>query len=233
MYKSIAKVYDYIFPQNINQLNFIDRIKPITKHEAILEIGCATGNLTKLLYSKSDHVIGLDLDDTLLEEAEKKHPDLTFVHENMLNISTLKSKFDRIVCFGNTLVHLPDRDAVISFFNNVYNQLNNNGRFIVQIINYDRIISQNIDHLPTIENDYIKFTRDYDLKNGYVSFDTELIIKETSQVIKSKLPLLTLQQKEIQTYLEMAGFKDIQFYGNLQGDLIQPTDIPLLFSCTK
>ncbi len=233
MYKSIAKVYDYIFPQNINQLNFIDRIKPITKHETILEIGCATGNLTELLYSKSDHVIGLDLDDALLEEASKKYPHMTFINENMLNISNFKTNFDRIVCFGNTLVHLPDRDAVTSFFNRVYEQLNDNGLFIVQIINYDRIVSQNIDHLPTIENDHIKFTRDYDLKNGYVSFDTELVIKETSQVIESKLPLLTLQQNEIQTYLEMAGFKDIQFYGNLKGDLIQPTDIPLLFSCNK
>lgn len=233
MYKSIAKVYDYIFPQNINQLNFIDRIKPITKHETILEIGCATGNLTELLYSKSDHVIGLDLDDTLLEEASKKYPHMTFINENMLHISNLKTNFDRIVCFGNTLVHLPDRDAVTSFFNRVYEQLNDNGLFIVQIINYDRIVSQNINHLPTIENDHIKFTRDYDLKNGYVSFDTELIIKETSQVIESKLPLLTLQQNEIQAYLEIAGFKDIQFYGNLKGDLIQPKDIPLLFSCNK
>jgi len=233
MYKSIAKVYDYIFPQNINQLNFIDRIKPITKDEAILEIGCATGNLTELLCRKSNHVIGLDLDDTLLEEASKKYPDMEFVNENMLNISNLKTNFDRIVCFGNTLVHLPDRQAVQLFFKNVYNQLNNDGIFIVQIINYDRIITQNINHLPTIDNDHIKFTRDYDLKDGYVSFDTELLIKKTSQVIQSKLPLLTLQQNEIQTYLENAGFKDIQFYGNLKGDMIQSKDIPLLFSCNK
>ncbi|MBI9012834.1 MAG: class I SAM-dependent methyltransferase [Clostridiales bacterium] len=233
MYKSIAKVYDYIFPQNINQLNFIDSIKPISKHETILEIGCATGNLTELLYTKSAHVIGLDLDDTLLEEASKKYPDMTFINENMLNISNLERNFDRIVCFGNTLVHLPDRDAVNLFFNRVYEQLNDSGLFIVQIINYDRIITHNINHLPTIENDHIKFTRDYDLKDGYVSFDTELLIKETSQVIKSKLPLLTLKQNEIQTYLENAGFKDIQFYGNLKGDKIQSTDIPLLFSCIK
>lgn len=233
MYQSIAKVYDYIFPQNITQLNFINSIKPITKNECVLEIGAATGNLTELLSTCSDDVQGLDLDKTLLAVAKIKYPNLVFINENMLQINKLTKRFNRIVCFGNTLVHLPNREDVKIFFKKVYDQLQMEGLFVVQIINYDRILQQNINHLPTIDNDHIKFVRNYDIKSDHVMFNTELTIKESSQVLNNTVPLLTLGKNELKLYLETTGFKDIKFYGNLKGDTLEDSDIPLLFSCKK
>lgn len=233
MYQSIASVYDYIFPQNMGQLKFIEGVKPIDKKEEVLEIGCATGNLTELLASKSDHVMGLDLDSGLLDVAHYKYPNMNFVHENMLHLENLNKSFDRIVCFGNTLVHLPNRQDVRLFFKKVYHQLKDDGYLLVQIINYDRIVDQNIGHLPTIENDHITFVRDYDIKSDHVLFQTKLLIKESQTLLSNEIPLLTLRKEEIQTYLEAVGFKDIKFYGNLKGDPLSNQDIPLLFSCKK
>ena len=151
----------------------------------------------------------------------------------MLQLNKLDKHFNRIVCFGNTLVHLPSRDDVKVFFSKVYEQLEADGLFIVQIINYDRIVNQNINNLPTIDNDHIKFVRNYDIKSDHVIFETELTIKETSQVLANAIPLLTLSKNEINLYLETIGFKDIMFYGNLKGDSLEDSDIPLLFSCKK
>jgi len=233
MYNTLAKVYDFIFPQNEQQLKFINEVQEILPHEMILEVGCATGNLTELLNRKSQDIIGIDLDTGLLEIGKEKYPQLDLRLLNMLDIKELKRTFDRIVCFGNTLVHLPDRQLVNNFFTSVYETLHDDGFFITQIIHYDRIINQNINHLKTIDNDHVQFIRDYKLDDEVVHFNTTLTIKETQTEITNSIPLLTLQKQEIEDMLKNIGFKDITFYGNLKGEPLTAQSIPLIFSCRK
>lgn len=233
MYSSIAEVYNYIFPQNKAQLAFIESISPIDHEDRIIEVGCATGNLTDLLSSKSHHVMGIDLDEQLLAVGKRVYPNLNTQHLNMMAIPSLNKTFDKVICFGNTLVHLSDRKMVQDFFNNTFKVLKDGGHFITQIIHYDRIINDNIDFLPTIDNEYITFVRDYELKEATVNFKTTLTIKSTKEVLTNCVPLLTLQKDEIENMLLHAGFKNIQFYGNLKGDPLTDSSIPLLFSCEK
>ena len=195
-YESIAKVYDYIFPKNRKQLEFVESIKKISNEEKILDIGCATGNLTELLGEKTRNIVGIDLDKELLKEAKEKHPNLNFENMNMLKINEKfeENSFDRVVSFGNTLVHLDSREEVEEFFQKVYKTLKFNGFFIVQIINYNRVIEKNIKNLPTIDNEKVKFVRDYeyDKSIGKVDFITELTIKEANLNIKSLIKILQI-----------------------------------------
>ena len=117
-YESIAKVYDYIFPKNRKQLEFIECIEKIKTKEKILDIGCATGNLTELLGERTENVIGIDLDRELIKEAKLKNPRLIFENMNMLEIdkSFEENSFNRIVSFGNTLVHLDNIGEIKVFF---------------------------------------------------------------------------------------------------------------------
>ncbi len=237
-YESIAKVYDFIFPKNEMQLNLINTIKKIEHHEQILDIGCATGNLTELLHTKTSHVIGLDLDAELLSIAkEKSRNKINYQEMNMLDLGKHfeESSLDRIVSFGNTLVHLPNRSDVKKFFASVYRVLKTEGVFTFQIINYDRIIDQSISCLPTIDNDHILFLRDYvyHIEQGYVDFNTSLTIKSNQQKIENSIPLLALRSSEIQKLLTASGFKNIQLIGNLQGDVLNENSIPLIVSCVK
>ena len=214
-YESIAKVYDYIFPKNRKQLEFVESIKKISNEEKILDIGCATGNLTELLGEKTRNIVGIDLDKELLKEAKEKHPNLNFENMNMLEVNEKfeENSFDRVVSFGNTLVHLDSREEVEEFFQKVYKTLKFNGFFIVQIINYNRIIEKNIKNLPTIDNEKVKFVRDYeyDKSIGKVDFITELTIKEANLNIKNNIKLLALTKIEIQKFLGEIGFRNIEF----------------------
>ena len=69
--------------------------------------------------------------------------------------------------------------------------------------------------------------------NGYVDFNTELTIKSSDQTIINSIPLLTLTQEELTDMLSVIGFKALKFYGNLNGDNITESSIPLLMSCKK
>lgn len=234
-YQSIAQVYDHIFPQNVMQLTLIDAIVSINENDQILDIGCATGNLTELISRKTKNVIGLDLDEELLTVAKKKFPTLQFEHDNMLNINEKfgPNSFSNIVSFGNTLVHLPNRNDVKTYFENVFECLKTGGHFVTQIIHYDRIINNQVSALSTVDNDHITFTRDYVLHDDYVDFKTKLMIHETNQVIENSIPLLTLTKLELETLLLAVGFEDIKFYGNLKGKKLESMDVPLIFSCKK
>jgi len=101
-YESIAKVYDYIFPKNRKQLEFVESIKKISSEEKILDIGCATGNLTELLREKTRNVVGIDLDKELLKEAKFKLPNLKFEEMNMLKIDERfeENSFDLVLSLG-------------------------------------------------------------------------------------------------------------------------------------
>ena len=236
-YESIAKVYDYIFPKNRKQLEFVESIKKISIEEKILDIGCATGNLTELLGEKTGNVVGMDLDKELLKEAKYKHPNLNFENMNMLKINEKfeENSFDRVVSFGNTLVHLDSREEVEEFFQKVYKTLKFNGFFIVQIINYNRIIEKNIKNLPTIDNEKVKFVRDYeyDKSIGKVDFITELTIKEANLNIKNNIKLLALTKIEIQKFLGEIGFRNIEFYGDFEGRELSDNSEAVIFVAQK
>ena len=236
-YESIAKVYDYIFPKNRKQLEFVESIKKISNEEKILDIGCATGNLTELLGEKTGNVVGIDLDKELLKEAKDKHPNLNFENMNMLEVNEKfeENSFDRVVSFGNTLVHLDSREEVEEFFQKVYKTLKFNGFFIVQIINYNRVIEKNIKNLPTIDNEKVKFVRDYeyDKSIGKVDFITELTIKEANLNIKNNIKLLALTKIEIQKFLGETGFRNIEFYGDFEGRELSDNSEALIFVAQK
>ncbi len=236
-YESIAKVYDYIFPKNRKQLEFVESIKKISIEEKILDIGCATGNLTELLGEKTRNIVGIDLDKELLKEAKEKHPNLNFENMNMLKINEKfeENSFDRVVSFGNTLVHLDSREEVEEFFQKVYKTLKFNGFFIVQIINYNRVIEKNIKNLPTIDNEKVKFVRDYeyDKSIGKVDFITELTIKEANLNIKNNIKLLALTKIEIQKFLGETGFRNIEFYGDFEGRELSDNSEALIFVAQK
>ena len=236
-YESIAKVYDYIFPKNRKQLEFVESIKKISIEEKILDIGCATGNLTELLGEKTGNVVGIDLDKELLKEAKDKHPNLNFENMNMLEVNEKfeENSFDRVVSFGNTLVHLDSREEVEEFFQKVYKTLKFNGFFIVQIINYNRVIEKNIKNLPTIDNEKVKFVRDYeyDKSIGKVDFITELTIKEANLNIKNNIKLLALTKIEIQKFLGETGFRNIEFYGDFEGRELSDNSEAVIFVAQK
>ena len=156
---------------------------------------------------------------------------------NMLEVNEIfeENSFDRVVSFGNTLVHLDSREEVEEFFQKVYKTLKFNGFFIVQIINYNRIIEKNIKNLPTIDNEKVKFVRDYeyDKSIGKVDFITELTIKEANLNIKNNIKLLALTKIEIQKFLGEIGFRNIEFYGDFEGRELSDNSEAVIFVAQK
>ena len=235
-YQSIANYYHHIFPLNKLQVEFIQKSHHESPNQlSLLDIGCAIGDLSLELANNYKSVTAIDLDEEMINTAIEKAKDKTnleFRDENMLHIDDAfgESSFNVIACFGNTLVHLESEEMVGVFFEKAKAALKPNGKLLFQIINYDRIIDQDIRSLPTIENDTIKFERNYEYlkEQNKVNFETILSIKESIDQIKNCIPLLAIRKSSIEILLQNAGFTDIQFFGNFKRDQLTENSMPLI-----
>lgn len=231
-YQSIADQYENIFPLNQHQADFVRNSFNEHGKRTLLDTGCGTGLLADELSKTFGNVVGIDLNESMIVIAEEKESKAIFKVADMLQMKEVfgNQTFDGILCFGNTLVHLPGIQYIQDFFNQVKNQLKSNGKFLFQAINYNRIIDQNITGLPTIENERIRFERiyNYNKEEHRIDFRTILTVKDSGQKTNNSIQLYPLRKEEIERLLIKAGFSAVQYFGSFKRDGFSGKSIPIV-----
>lgn len=236
-YRSIYSYYDDIFPLRQEQVEWVEA-NCATTPAKIIDIGCATGNLALALAKQGHQVNAFDLDEGMvrLAMAKSKAGNPQFRKANMLNIhkNYRKEFFDRALCFGNTLVHLNSEELMLQFFNSVRRILKPGGQFFIQILNYDYILKNEITALPLIENDRIKFIRNYTfISDQRIQFNTQLEIKASKTRIDNSVELYPLSKNHLEQLLVSAGFRSIRFRSNFKDEAYSPNSLPLIVKAQK
>lgn len=219
-YTEFAKYYDKIFPLKENTLNFL--LQHLKKGH-VLDVACATGNYAQALSQAGFKVTGFDLDTKMLEIAREKAVNeslkINYVESSMESFD-FKVRYDHAFCIGNSLVHLENEHAIESFINGLYQSLNEDGVFIIQVINYDRILNHQIRSLPTIHNDPYHFERRYSFDGVHIHFDSALIVNQ--MVYKNTVSLYPVRPKALLTVLRRVGFKSVELYGSFNEEAFNP-----------
>ena len=223
-YEELSRYYDIIFPAAPATVEFIEEAANGGKY--ILDIACGTGNYTIELAKRGYIVDGVDLDNEMInagkKKAEAENLDINFIQGNMKDIKLLFSnkKYDLVYCIGNSLVHLDNENEIRQMINDVADITNDNGTLIIQIINYDRILDFNIDHLPTISRKEagVEFVRNYvhDKSSGKILFNTEIQISNTygAHKYENSVALFPLRKEALVNIVRSAGYKNIEVYGS-------------------
>ncbi len=241
-YTSISPFYDLIFPLNKAQIGFVNKEIGHKKQPHILDIGCGSGNLSLELAQLGYQVQAIDYDEEMIALAEKKKQAFSmgnmprFQHMDMLQIDKHFSQdsFDSILCFGNTIVHLADMEAIGGFIASMAVLCRPGGKILIQLLHYENIFSNKKPQLPLIENGQIRFERLYHYSdNRTIDFNTSLLIKENGQFIKNSIPLFAIFKSELESLLLTAGMSDISFYGNFKSEALEKSSIPLVVSARK
>jgi len=238
LYEKIAEFYEEIFPLKQTRLDFIDCF--LKNRSRILDIGCATGELALALAKKGHHVVGIDLDEKMIELAREKTKRLGlntgFFIKDMAKIGAdfPPASFDAVLCFGNTLVHLENPGKIKEVFIGIHKVLKSGGILMVQVVNYDRILSGGIAELPLLENENFIFRREYRYHKAdhHIQFLTQLTIKKNGEVIKSSETLYPLTFQELKDALDHAGFSKLQFFGS-ESKIPYDKNSPALFAVAE
>jgi 2-polyprenyl-3-methyl-5-hydroxy-6-metoxy-1,4-benzoquinol methylase len=238
LYENIAKFYDEIFPLKQTRLNFIESF--LKNNLKVLDIGCATGELALALAKKGHQVVGIDLDEKMIALAREKTKRLglntEFFIKDMIKIGEgfSPASFDAVLCFGNTLVHLENPGKIKGFFIGIHKVLKSGGILLVQVVNYDRILSGGIKELPLLKNENFIFRREYryDEVDHRIRFLTHLTIKKNGEVVKSSETLYPLTSRELKDALDHAGFSKLQFFGS-EGKMPYDKNSPALVATAE
>ena len=120
-----------------------------------------------------------------------------------------------VLCFGNTLPHLPDEAALRRFFSSVYQSLQGYGIFIVEVLNYDRILAEKKMNFKDKETDAFIFKRRYDfLPDGNIKFTIEFTDKTHDTIDSDFTVLHPLQRQTLLTLFEQTGFQSAAAYSD-------------------
>lgn len=239
-YTSIAPYYQHIFPFNPAQIEFLKTVLPYNGAR-VLDVGCANGELALALTHFGFPTWAFDYDFQMVQMAQRaKSEDAMFPVFEQLDMRQIgehfpESYFDTVICFGNTLVHLLSEEDIRKFIESTFKILASEGKLAIQILNYDYIVDQQINTLPLIENEEVRFDRNYAFKNNseLIDFNTKLTVKSTGQEINNTTPLLPIRKNKLEEYLQKAGFAQIKFFGNFKADPLTGTSLPLIVTALK
>lgn len=122
-----AELYDqshaFVYQYGEGLIDLLDA-KP---GESILDLGCGTGHLTKLIQEKGASVIGIDSSEEMIAQAKESFPDIEFKVANASNFY-FEGEFDAI--FSNAVLHwIKEADTLIE---SVYDNLKPGGRFVAE-----------------------------------------------------------------------------------------------------
>lgn len=125
--------------------------------EDILDLGCGTGDLANQIYIKSLNVVGIDKSRQMINQANKKYPNITFSVQDIINFS-YSQPFNAI--FSNATMHWIKQPE--KALKNIYKYLKTGGRFVAEFGGKHNV--------QTITNEVIYQMRKLNINYDYEQF---------------------------------------------------------------
>ena len=113
----------------------VDLTKNIPANARVLDVGCGSGKLLKVLQEKEIYYLGIDPCVELLKKAEDQFLDFKFSKGDILNLGAINElNFDYIFCIA-VLQHIPGKDLQIKALKQLKNKLSKDGKIILSVWN--------------------------------------------------------------------------------------------------
>lgn len=146
-YKMMAKVYDELIYEDVDYKAIGDYILNLcrennTSYDDYLDLACGTGNVAVNICKNFKNNFLVDLSNDMLIEADKKLRQNKIkgkiICQDMTELG-LNRKFDLITCVLDSTNYVLEDDDLRSYFEGVYNHLNDDGLFVFDINSYYKL----------------------------------------------------------------------------------------------
>lgn len=114
----------------------------------LLDLGCGSGEHSRFLAAQGFQVTGVDASADQLQAARSADPGGRYVQASLtaltgqVDAGRIEGGQGGAVCLGNTLPHLQEEGDVLAFFRGLWTCLAPGAPFLLQVLNYDRILDR-------------------------------------------------------------------------------------------
>ncbi|MDA8441705.1 MAG: class I SAM-dependent methyltransferase [Peptococcaceae bacterium] len=218
-YRVLAKYYDEIFTLKEQQRKFLRAFVEREKLNSVLDVGCGTGTLALELSAWGVSATGIDLSDAMIDiachKAAQQGSTAKFLAADMLALDRLRGQFDAVVCVGNTLPHLT-QPAQLQLAMEQFAVKSH--CLLLQVVNYDRILAQNVTELPEICTPNLVFRRYYKHLPGMIEFSMRLETANPKEVLTAVNNLVPLTRQDLVNIFAGTGWEATDWWGSYAGE---------------
>lgn len=215
----LSDVYSWMFGGFSNgvqrNIEFLKKHNLSPKGSSIaIDLGAGCGFQSIPLAKAGYTVTAIDIDENLLNELQSNSKELKInsIQDNLLNFRNSVSKdAELIVCMTDTIVHLESKEQITSLFGEVYNSLENDGKFIITFRDLTFELEGADRFLPVKSDENIIFTCFLEYEKETVKVH-DIVYKKNGaewQLFKSFYRKLRLNEEWILNQLSGSGFKNI------------------------
>jgi len=215
-YTQFAEMYESVFPFSTAVYGYLRRHLPPAP-APVLDVGCGTGHYARALSQDGYIATAVDLDAAMIDYARAHCPEVDFYVTNMLRIGALGRSFDAVVCIGNTAAHLT-QTQFREFTGAVRDVLAPGGPFVLQVMNWDYVLTRTSVTFPVIEGegDAVFYRAYRDISETQVTFATRLEVRGET-VFEDAVPLYPMRSAEITAVAAERGFTLVEHVGSYGG----------------
>lgn len=126
-------LWDIVFNEPVDKVRLVQRVMKRAGN-AVLDVGCATGSVCRLLRERGAKAVGLDINSRFVTAARRKDPNGEYHVENMRNFE-LGQRFDLIICLGTTFAYNLTTQEVLKTLQNFKAHLKPGGYVVIDVLN--------------------------------------------------------------------------------------------------
>lgn len=203
-------------------VNFYDEI---LKREGLhprtaVDLACGTGSVTALLAKKGLRVIGVDMSEEMLTQAQQKAVELEnspmFLRQSLQNLY-LPRGVDLAVCALDSLDYVTDPEDCKKAIRRVYKCLNPGGIFIFDVNTPEKLRAMDGQvFLDEDEDVYCVWRGEFDEETNICSYGMDLFQRRGNAWHRSfeEHREYAYSQEQLVNYLKQAGFTHIRVYAD-------------------
>ncbi|MCI5918131.1 MAG: class I SAM-dependent methyltransferase [Roseburia sp.] len=231
-YTSFAQVYD-LFMDNVPYEEWCEYIKSLLKEYKIedglvLDLGCGTGKLTRLLEDAGYDMIGIDYSEEMLEiarEHQEEGSNILYLLQDMREFE-LYGTVRAVVSVCDSMNYITEEEDLLQVFRLVNNYLDPKGLFIFDlntVYKYKELLGETTISENREEGSFI-WDNYYEEEEQINEYDLTLFIKEKDNLYR-KYEETHFQKaytlEKVKELLEKAGMEFVAAYDAFTRDAVK------------
>lgn len=237
-YKEFSQIYDLLMDDIDYEKWTAFIISKTGGSRKILEAACGTGGMTSILAGKNYKVTAFDLSQDMLMRAYEKlgrSPGVKLLNMDMIDFR-IDDRFDAAICCCDGVNYITEDEAG-KFFENIYNHLNDDSRFIFDVstaYKYDTLFNDT--YVYDDGKIFYVWENETDELNKAVNIEINFFIRDSSDKYTRINEIQTQyihNTKTLTKLLKEAGFTDIEIYDDYREKTYNQSSLRAVFSATK